>query len=313
MLSGMENMNRPAGGDPQDAQSTEQFWAMIPGPPGAPAGPAGLPGAPAGPAGGPSPSLRQHDARDRRRTLHWTVGLTAAAVLAAGGVVTGLSLGGGPSPTASSSAAGASTGLAAQAAALNSTLNSAGTPGTLALASASSGAGASSAAGTGQGGAAGATVGHPCLRDARAARRARLARLPRAARAARAATARCLGLRHRLVVAALLRGIDGQFTIRTRNGTRTLAFERGTVQSVSSSAIVVRASDGTTWTWDLVSNTVVREHGTRTQRSALATGQPVWVGGPVVSGGRDARLVVIRPPTAPPPASPAPAPSASSS
>ena len=58
-----------------------------------------------------------------------------------------------------------------------------------------------------------------------------------------------------------------------------------------------RAADGTTWTWDLVSNTVVRENGSKTSQSALATGEPVWVGGPVLSGVKDARLVVIRPPS----------------
>jgi hypothetical protein len=60
---------------------------------------------------------------------------------------------------------------------------------------------------------------------------------------------------------------------------------------------VVRASDGTTWTWDLVSSTVVRENRAKTAETALAPGQPVWVGGPVNSGAKDARLIVIRPPT----------------
>ena len=95
---------------------------------------------------------------------------------------------------------------------------------------------------------------------------------------------------------------------------RTLAFERGIVQSASGSDIVVRAADGTTWTWDLVSSTVVRESGQKTTTSALTTGEPVWVGGPVVSGAKDARLIVIRPPSgSAAPASPSPsAPSSAS-
>jgi hypothetical protein len=115
----------------------------------------------------------------------------------------------------------------------------------------------------------------------------------------------------------LLRGIDGQFTFRGKGGTiRTLAFERGIVQSVSGSDVVVRATDGTTWTWVLGSSTVVRESGSKTSTSALATGEPVWVGGPVVSGAKDARLVVIRPPSgssASSSPSPSPSPSASAS
>ncbi|HEY9242795.1 MAG TPA: hypothetical protein VIP48_12470, partial [Streptosporangiaceae bacterium] len=136
---------------------------------------------------------------------------------------------------------------------------------------------------------------------------------PAVVRAARAAViAHCHGLRRRLLRFALLRGIDGQFTFRTKQGSiRTLAFERGVVQSVSGSAIVVRATDGTTWTWDLVSSTVVREHGKKTAASALTSGEPVWVGGPVLSGAKDARLVVIRPPAAPATATPAPSASGS--
>jgi hypothetical protein len=255
--------------------------------------------------------MRQHYARDQRRALHWTIGLTAAVVLAAAGVMAGLSLGGGPAPAVSSSAAGntsaAGTGPVpgSQAAALNTALNSADTPGKLSLTS------ASSVAGTMSNGAAGTAVVHPCLRARRAARAARIAGLPRAARAA---AGHCRWLRRRLFRVVLLRGIDGQFTFRTaHHGLRTLAFERGTVQSVTSSAIVVHASDGTTWTWSLVGNTVVRENGAKAQRSALATGQPVWVGGPVVSGAKDARLIVIRPPSPGSPASPAPSPPASGS
>ena len=150
------------------------------------------------------------------------------------------------------------------------------------------------------------------MKAARAARQAGHRAVARAD--LRKAGVRCLGWRRRLARVALLRGIDGQFTFRAKNGdVRTLAFERGTVQSVSSSDIVVRAADGTTWTWDLVSNSVVRESGKKTSTSALSAGEPVWVGGPVVSGAKDARLVVIRPPSAPSSSSPAPAPSPSGS
>jgi hypothetical protein len=58
---------------------------------------------------------------------------------------------------------------------------------------------------------------------------------------------------------------------------------------------VVRAPDGTTWAWLIVANTVVRQNGRKTTTGALATGQTVFVGGPVVNGAKDARLIVIRP------------------
>jgi hypothetical protein len=91
-----------------------------------------------------------------------------------------------------------------------------------------------------------------------------------------------------------LGGVDGQFTFETKAGPKTLAFERGTIASVSGGDLVVRAKDGTTWSWTLVSDSVVRENGAKTTAGALSAGDPVFVGGPVVSGVHDARLVVIR-------------------
>ena len=301
----MDNTYEPPGGDPREqSRPTEEFWPVRPASGGNP------------PPGYHDP--RYHDARDqgsqggpgggprRQNPLHWTVGLVAAGALAVGGIVAGASLAGPASPAASpSAAANSAAGPSAQAAALSTALNAADAPGALALTSSSSGTNVSGrAAGT-------ATVAHPCANAMKAARAARRAGHPAAARTAlRAAGVRCRGWRHRLPRVALLRGVDGQFTFRGKNGhLRTLAFERGIVQSVSGSDVVVRATDGTTWTWVLVSDTVVRESGNKTTTSALAAGEPVWVGGPVVSGAKDARLVVIRPPSAPS-ASSSPSPSA---
>jgi hypothetical protein len=102
----------------------------------------------------------------------------------------------------------------------------------------------------------------------------------------------CLG---RLVRLRALGGLHGQFTFKTRTGPRTIAFARGVVTSVSGTQVVVRSADNTTWTWDLVSTTVVRENGKRVAANALADGEQVFAGGPVVSGTNDARLIVIRP------------------
>jgi len=96
-----------------------------------------------------------------------------------------------------------------------------------------------------------------------------------------------------------LGGVDGTVTFRNQTGFHTLAFERGTIQSVSGSDVVIKAADGTIWTWHIVSDTVVRKNGGKTTTSALSAGQTVFAGGPVVSGTRDARLIVIRPDGAP--------------
>jgi hypothetical protein len=92
---------------------------------------------------------------------------------------------------------------------------------------------------------------------------------------------------------ALIGGEYGQVTFKGKTSTKTIAFERGTVESVTGSAVIVRAQDGTTWTWDLTASTAIHAAGQGTTQATLAAGDRVFVGGPVVSGGRDARLIRI--------------------
>jgi hypothetical protein len=102
-------------------------------------------------------------------------------------------------------------------------------------------------------------------------------------------------IRRALARLRALGGVDGEFTFHNKTGFHTLAFERGVIQSVSGNNVVVKASDGTTWTWLIVSDTVVRQNATKASTSALADGQLVFAGGPVVNGAKDIRLIVIRP------------------
>lgn len=91
----------------------------------------------------------------------------------------------------------------------------------------------------------------------------------------------------------LVGGAHGTVTFQTKSGPKIIAVERGTIQSVSSSAITVLAKDGTTWTWDLSTSTVVREAGSVVAQDKLSTGEQILVGGQVVSGVNDARLIRI--------------------
>jgi hypothetical protein len=256
-------------------------------------------------------------AKDHRRARNWTVGIALAALLAGGGVIARVSL---DSPTTLSSTPAANTsstgtgttgtsatgtgssggaGTTGQAALLDSTLNAADSPDAT-VATTGAGAAATGGPATGTGAAVAGPVVRRCARAVAAARVARLTGHPLAARrAAGAAVVRCRFLRRRIVRFFLLRGIDGQFTFRTASGMiRTIAYERGVIESVNgSSSIVVQGEDGTTSTWDLVSNTVVREQGGKVSESSLAVGEPVWVGGPVVNGTSDARLIFVRPPS----------------
>jgi hypothetical protein len=309
----MDNIYRPPGGDPGDHQPTEQFW---PGQ-GAPPGSQG-PGYP-GPRQQP-PGLQAHLAKDHRRARNWTAGVALAALLAGGGVIAGVwmagpaTLSGSPATSTGSAATGSpgssatgssgtgssggagTAGATGQAALLDATLNAADSPDATVT---TTEAGAA-APGPGAGAAVTATVARRCARAAAAARAARATGHPVAARrAAGAAAVRCRFLRRRLARFFLLRGVDGQFSFRAADGTiRTLAYERGVIESVNgASSITVRAADGTVWTWALVSKTVVRSTGGKISESSLAAGEPVWVGGPVVSGTKDARLIFVRPPS----------------
>jgi len=99
---------------------------------------------------------------------------------------------------------------------------------------------------------------------------------------------------HRLARLRRLGGMYGSYTFETKQGARTVAFERGTIESVAGDDVVVRARGGTTWRWTLTSTSVVREDGKRGTDSALKPGELVFAGGPVTGSTRDVRLIVIR-------------------
>ncbi len=110
-----------------------------------------------------------------------------------------------------------------------------------------------------------------------------------------------------------LGGMYGQIAFRGKDGaTQTLAFERGVITSAGGD-LVVKAANGTTWTWQYTSSTVVRKSGAKVSRSDLSSGEHVLLAGPVVSGARDARLIVVAGAARPATGTPAPSPSASAS
>jgi hypothetical protein len=96
---------------------------------------------------------------------------------------------------------------------------------------------------------------------------------------------------HPLLRLALVGGEHGTVTFKSKSGPVTAVFERGTVESDTGSVITVTAQDGTTWTWDLASNTVVRQDG---KTATVATGDEVFVAGMQASGVNNARLIRIR-------------------
>jgi hypothetical protein len=274
----MDNTHQPPGGEPQDFWATQEIRPETgqPGPqPGW--GQPGQPGYP--PPGTPAPSASYGGPRPPRRSkaLWWGAGLALVAVLAGGGAFAATHLAGNTSPAAATTGTTGPTGPAAQ---LNALLNSASSP---------SSATAAASFGTASSGTTAATAGtrnRPCA--------TRSAKLKQAGHpfAAKYALRLC---RRKLARVRLLGGLHGQFTFKAKSGYKTLAYERGVIRSISGNDVTVQAADGTTWTWVLVSNTVVRHGGQKVANSELADGQQVFAGGPVVSGVYDARLIVIRP------------------
>jgi hypothetical protein len=273
MLADMDNMYQPPGGGPHDNWPTQDL----------------------GPAGGqpPRPS-------GTRRPWRWSAGIALAALLAGGGAVAAAAL--------TSSPASATAQPSGQAAALNTILSSASSPGagsaagTASASSASANSGSASSPGTA---APAATADAAALSPTGTATPATaLGRCRQAAQALRTAgRRRAAGLVRRACASRLVRirglgGMHGEFTFKTKSGVRTIAFSRGVIQSVAGGNLVVRSADNSIWTWDLVSSTVVRQQGKKVGNSALSSGEQVFAGGPVVSGANDARLIVIRPASA---------------
>ncbi|HEY7146059.1 MAG TPA: hypothetical protein VH637_17615 [Streptosporangiaceae bacterium] len=275
----MDNMYRPPASGPQDNWPTQQF----------------------GPTGGGQPE----PPRGGNRALRWGAGIAVAALLAGGGAFAATTLSANSSPAAghNSIPAANTTQDPGQAAALSTILSSASTP-ISASSAAPAGAATGSAAGSASQVTSAASADAAALSPSAAptAVRTIATRCRRAAsalrqhgrrRAARVVLRACRA--RRLVRLRALGGLHGQFTVKTKSGTATIGFARGVIESVTSSAVVVKAADGTQWTWDLVSKTVVRERGKKVGTSALKTGEQVFAGGQIVSGANDARLVVVRP------------------
>jgi hypothetical protein len=258
----MDNVHEPPSGDPQDYWPTQEMGPSA----GQPGPGSGQPGhgwrGPWQPAGPPNPPTPPSQPRRHGHALRWGAGLALVALLAGGGFA---------AAQLSSSASSVPSGPTGQAAQLNAVLSSASSPSSAATAD-------SLTTST-------STAPQRCLNRAD---KLKVAGHPYAARR----VLRLCG--HPLRRLRLLGGMHGEFTFETKTGPRTLAYERGVIESVSGSNVVVKAKDGTTWTWVLESNTVIRENHEKTTTSALSNGESVFAGGPVVSGGYDARLIVIR-------------------
>jgi hypothetical protein len=89
--------------------------------------------------------------------------------------------------------------------------------------------------------------------------------------------------------------LHAQLTVKTKTGYSTVAFERGTIGSVSGDTLTVKAADGTKWTWHLLKGSVLRENGGKLAVSKLAAGEKILAVGPVSNGNNYVKMAQVRP------------------
>jgi len=231
---------------------------------------AGWPPQPAPERPGPGSSASEAPRQRLSTRARLAIGLTAAVVLA-GGPLFGTTLSG----------SGAGTAQAAGAILTGSASSAGGSP-----------------AGSGQGARARA---HACIASARrlrasghdAAAGTKLRACFRRFFRQRAANFGRVRANEARLGFLLHRAMRGRVTIASKDGPKTIAFERGTVQSVSGSSIVIKAGDSVTLTWQVGSDARVYRGGQQVSADALATGQHVAVLGVVTGGTNQARRIFI--------------------
>lgn len=87
--------------------------------------------------------------------------------------------------------------------------------------------------------------------------------------------------------------LHGEAVVQTKEGTRTIVVQRGTVTALTDTTLTVKSTDGFTLVWTFGDPLHVVEHRTTIQPSQIAVGAEVGV-----AGGKDgdktlARLIVI--------------------
>jgi hypothetical protein len=88
--------------------------------------------------------------------------------------------------------------------------------------------------------------------------------------------------------------LHGEFVVRTKDGTKTVDVQRGTVTAIDTRTVTVKSTDGFTLTWTFGNPINVLEHRTTVQPSAVKVGTEIGVAGTKDGSTTSARLIVIR-------------------
>ncbi|MDT5038089.1 MAG: hypothetical protein QOE03_3274 [Micromonosporaceae bacterium] len=114
---------------------------------------------------------------------------------------------------------------------------------------------------------------------------------PSANPSARNGARRTAPLRKRLVLRK--NTLHGEFVVKTKDGTKTVDVQRGTVTAIDERTVSVKSTDGFTLTWTFGSPIRVLEHRTTVQPSAVKVGTEIGVAGTKAGGATTANLIVL--------------------
>jgi hypothetical protein len=88
--------------------------------------------------------------------------------------------------------------------------------------------------------------------------------------------------------------LHGEVAVQTRNGTRTIVVQRGSVTAVSGGSVTVKSTDGYTLTWTMATKVAIVQDKKKVGTSALKAGEQIGVAGTKAGSADDARLIAIK-------------------
>jgi hypothetical protein len=104
------------------------------------------------------------------------------------------------------------------------------------------------------------------------------------------------GWRKRAAARALLRRntLHGEAVVQTKDGTKTVVVQRGTVTAITDTTVSIKSTDGFALTWTFADKLRVVEHRKAVQPDAIKPGDEIGVAGRKEGDRTLARLIIKR-------------------
>jgi hypothetical protein len=101
------------------------------------------------------------------------------------------------------------------------------------------------------------------------------------------------GRKHRPRIKLRKNVLHGESVVQTKDGVKTVAFQRGTVTAISTTSVTVKSTDGFTQSWTIGDKLDVVQHRKTVQPSEVKAGAEIGIAGPKENGTPTARLIVL--------------------